>query len=110
MGSYTNIMDSFTDTQNQMSETKQNLPSKAHTLHISNMKNVDFKLHIAVDFGTDGCALAFVYKDKVTIYDKWNAACRGRRKTKTKTQLILNENNEVTVFGNAANFVYFNLS
>eukprot|EP01084_Bolivina_argentea_P111082 198304_1 len=86
----------------------EHLPTKQ-----TNMKNVDFKLHIAVDFGTDGSALAFAYKDKVTIYNKWrvqrlNAASRAT--TKTKTHLILNEDNTICSFGNAAKFIYFNLT
>eukprot|EP01084_Bolivina_argentea_P070888 128902_1 len=106
-------------------KTKQNLPlyskvkqsksPNAQKPQVSNMKKGNFKLHVAVDFGTDGCALAFAHKDKVIIYNKWraqqtNVASRAARTAKTKTQLILNENNEVAVFGNAAKFTYFNLS
>eukprot|EP01084_Bolivina_argentea_P070889 128903_1 len=105
------------DHQHLLPEKQQNLPlfSNVKQNKLSNMKQVYFKLHVAVDFGTDGCALAFLYKDKIIFYNKWraqqvNVAARAARTTKTKTQLILNENNEVTVFGNAAKFTYFNLS
>eukprot|EP01083_Nonionella_stella_P250141 864226_1 len=74
-------------------------------------KEVKFKLHIAVDFGTDGCALAFAYKGKVSIYQKFKGRqtrgnARAALKLKAKTQLILNSDNEVTCFGNSAKFTY----
>eukprot|EP01084_Bolivina_argentea_P253324 425477_1 len=50
----------------------------------------DFKIHIAIDFGTDGCALAYYYNNKVTVYNK----C----KTKIQTHILLNYNFEVVGF------------
>eukprot|EP01084_Bolivina_argentea_P253325 425478_1 len=46
-------------------------------------RSIDFKIHIAIDFGTDGCALAYYYNNKVTVYNKW--------KTKIKTHILLND-------------------
>eukprot|EP01083_Nonionella_stella_P176939 620492_1 len=73
------------------------------------MRKVEFKLHVAIDFGTDGCALAFAYKGGVSTYHKFKGHQirsneRAALKRKTKTQLILNAQNEVTCFGNSAKF------
>eukprot|EP01084_Bolivina_argentea_P126478 223933_1 len=73
-------------------------------------EHIEFKVHVAIDFGTDGCALAFAYDNKVTIYNKWRNLQKKTRKTKTKTQLVLNEKNEVSCFGNSAKYIYCNLS
>eukprot|EP01084_Bolivina_argentea_P114871 204416_1 len=77
-------------------------------------KLMSVRMQIVVSFGTDTAALAFVYKNKVTIYDKWkgplgNSTSNATTRIKTKTQLILNDNNRATCFGNAAKFVYYNL-
>eukprot|EP01084_Bolivina_argentea_P029607 54968_1 len=71
-------------------------------------KEYQFKLHVAIDLGTSGCGMGFAYKDKVTIYNKWRDRSRKWTK-KTKTQLILDDANRVTCFGNPAKFVYYNL-
>eukprot|EP01083_Nonionella_stella_P009682 27766_1 len=79
------------------------------------MRKVEFKLHVAIDFGTDGCALAFAYKGGVSTYHKFKGHQirsneRAALKRKTKTQLILNAQNEVTCFGNSAKFTYCELT
>eukprot|EP01083_Nonionella_stella_P033071 90543_1 len=83
-------------------------------------QHVQFKLHIAIDFGTDGCGIAFAhreeikkddkitYQDKVQIYNKWRGK-KKQRTTKTKTHILLNEENEVVCFGNNARYIYSNL-
>ena len=64
-------------------------------------REVEFKLHIAIDFGTDGCGVAFAYNNEVIIYDKWRGRNRQRR-NKTKTQILLRNDNEVICFGDNA--------
>eukprot|EP01083_Nonionella_stella_P158594 516383_1 len=70
---------------------------------------VEFKIHIAIDFGTDGCALAFAYEGNITVYNKWMTK-RRKRATKAKTQLLLNEKNEVVAFGDNAKIIYSSLT
>eukprot|EP01084_Bolivina_argentea_P007331 13775_1 len=70
---------------------------------------IDFKIHIAIDFGTDGCALAYYYNNKVTVYNKWMTKSR-QRTTKVKTQILLNDKNEVVAFGDNAKIIYSSLS
>eukprot|EP01083_Nonionella_stella_P267723 904519_1 len=104
---------------------KEPKPKQSTEIHRpKQLKEVAFKLHAAIDFGTDGCALAFSYIDtdshdhRVKIYNKWKgnqtnltkSTSKSAPKKKTKTQLILNQNNTVSCFGNAAKFMYFNLS
>ena len=64
-------------------------------------KEVEFKLHIAIDFGTDGCGIAFGYDDQVIIYNKWKGRNR-KRKNKTKTQILLGDNDQLLCFGDNA--------
>eukprot|EP01084_Bolivina_argentea_P058289 106433_1 len=105
------------------SASKAKSKSKAPTKVKPSQKHrtVDFKIHIAVDFGTDGCGLAFAYKHDtdqshtITVYNKWSAPkaksnAKAKAKKKTKTQLILNEKNGVTAFGNNANYIYCNMT
>eukprot|EP01084_Bolivina_argentea_P062994 115086_1 len=73
--------------------------------------NGDFKVHIAIDFGTDGCGLAFALKgeDDITVYNKWNRKKKNIM-VKTKTQILLNEQNKVVAFGNDAKKTFITLS
>eukprot|EP01083_Nonionella_stella_P205719 748881_1 len=71
------------------------------------VKDVEFKMHIAIDFGTDGCGLAFAYNGNVTTYDRFRG--RRQRTNKTKTHVLLNDNNKVASFGNNAKFTYSEL-
>eukprot|EP01084_Bolivina_argentea_P111078 198294_1 len=73
-----------------------------HTVKPS--REVKFKLHIAVDFGTDGCGLAFAYNNKVTVYDKWRS--KRQRRNKTKTQILLGPDDKVICFGDNAKMMY----
>ena len=58
-------------------------------------KKVDFKMHVAIDFGTHGCALAYAYKDQVYPYSKWGS-------TKPENNIILNDKNCCVHFGKNA--------
>eukprot|EP01084_Bolivina_argentea_P289704 497520_1 len=60
-----------------------------------------FKIHIAIDFGTDGCALASAFNDEVEVYDRWRSK-NFSKSVKTKTSILLNEKNEIVSFGNDA--------
>eukprot|EP01084_Bolivina_argentea_P289292 496725_1 len=75
----------------------------------SKQRSIDFKIHIAIDFGTDGCALAYYYNNKVTVYNKWMTKSR-QRTTKVKTQILLNDKDEVVAFGDNAKIIYSSLS
>eukprot|EP01084_Bolivina_argentea_P266273 451579_1 len=68
-----------------------------------------FKIHVAIDFGTDGCAIAYHYNGKVTVYNKWMTKSR-QRTTKVKTQILLNDKDEVVAFGDTAKIIYSSLS
>eukprot|EP01084_Bolivina_argentea_P289293 496731_1 len=94
------------NTNNTIENTKTNLtqiPVQPQQQH------VDFKIHIAVDFGTDGCAIAYYYDNKVTIYDRWMTNTR-KRTTKVKTQILLNDKNQLVAFGDNAKIIYSSLS
>ena len=62
---------------------------------VEDKKNVDFKIHIAIDFGTHGCALAYAYKGKVYPHTKWGSI-------KPLNNIILNAANECVHFGSNA--------
>eukprot|EP01083_Nonionella_stella_P301979 1039107_1 len=88
------------------------MPSSKESHYVDdNIKMIErmFKVHVGIDFGTDGCALAFAHNGKVTVYDKWNTKKR-KRSVKVKTQLLLNDKDEVVAFGDNANIIYSNLS
>eukprot|EP01083_Nonionella_stella_P018205 50835_1 len=75
----------------------------------SDLKEVHFKIHIALDFGTDGCALAFAYDGQVTVYNKWKTKKR-KRAIKAKSQILLSDKDEVVAFGDHAKIIYSSLS
>eukprot|EP01083_Nonionella_stella_P176968 620685_1 len=72
-------------------------------------QQVDFKVNIAVDFGTIGCGLAFAYDNEVFVYNKWKVKKR-QRTLKINTQILLNEDDEMVAFGDKAMQIYSNLS
>eukprot|EP01084_Bolivina_argentea_P070771 128691_1 len=75
----------------------------------SRQQSVNFKIHIAIDFGTDGCAIAYYYNNKVIIYNKWMTKSR-QPTTKVKTQILLNDKDEVVAFGDNAKIIYSSLN
>eukprot|EP01083_Nonionella_stella_P100971 285585_1 len=72
-------------------------------------KQQHLKAICALDFGTDGTALAFCVDGKVTVYNKWKASKR-QRSTKTKTHILLNEKDQIVSFGSQAATIYSNLT
>ncbi len=46
-------------------------------------------------------AIAYYYDNKVTIYDRWMTNAR-QRTTKVKTQILLNDKNQLVAFGDNA--------
>eukprot|EP01084_Bolivina_argentea_P006327 11986_1 len=57
-----------------------------------------FKLHIAIDFGTDGTAMAYAYGNKVFIHDKWSSRKYGHE-IKQKTVILLDNKGNTLGFG-----------
>eukprot|EP01083_Nonionella_stella_P068815 182994_1 len=89
-------------------ENDRNAKFTSNKARSTRKRLVKFKLHIAIDFGTNGCALAIAHGNKVFIYDKWRGTNRSRT-VKTKTHILLNEQKEVMNFGNNAKFLYSEL-
>eukprot|EP01084_Bolivina_argentea_P111080 198300_1 len=96
-------------TQKQLNPNKPKNTQSIASKQSKTLKEINFKIHIAIDFGTDGCALAFAYNNKVTVYNKWNTKKRQRR-VKAKTQILLNEKNEIVAFGDNAKIIYSGLT
>eukprot|EP01083_Nonionella_stella_P207901 754841_1 len=94
---------------------KHNHSSLSYLKHKqTKMKNVkvEFKLHVVLDLGADETAIAFVYEGKVH-HHRFKGSTRrdSRRKCKTtKTQILLNSQNECVNFGGAADFMYYELN
>ncbi|ETO31419.1 hypothetical protein RFI_05700 [Reticulomyxa filosa] len=70
-------------------------------------KSGDFKCIVAIDFGTDGTAMALSVNnsDKVYRITDWNTngICdKNDQKDKTKTAILFDEHNRVLAFGNEA--------
>eukprot|EP01083_Nonionella_stella_P318465 1164241_1 len=61
----------------------------------------EYKLHIAIDFGTDGLGLAYAIGDEVYIHNKWNSA-RYADVVKPKTIILLDKQGDVECFGQEA--------
>eukprot|EP01083_Nonionella_stella_P192949 712995_1 len=75
----------------------------------SSLEKNTFKIAASIDFGSDGLALAFAYHNEVTIYSKWKTKKR-RRATKAKTQILLNDQDDIVAFGHTAKTIYSNLT
>eukprot|EP01084_Bolivina_argentea_P185288 319533_1 len=68
-----------------------------------------FKLHVGIDFGTDGSGLAYALPNgDVFIHNKWKSKKYGAI-TKPKTQILLNEEGKCVAFGIDASDVYSQL-
>eukprot|EP00484_Ammonia_sp_Unknown_P021917 CAMPEP_0197031776 /NCGR_PEP_ID=MMETSP1384-20130603/10663_1 /TAXON_ID=29189 /ORGANISM="Ammonia sp." /LENGTH=681 /DNA_ID=CAMNT_0042461351 /DNA_START=29 /DNA_END=2074 /DNA_ORIENTATION=- len=68
-----------------------------------------FKLHVGIDFGTDGSGLAYALPNgDVFIHNKWKSKKYGAI-TKPKTQILLNEEGKCVAFGIDASEVYSQL-
>ena len=64
---------------------------------------VSYKLHIAIDFGTDGIGLAFAIEDEVYVHEKFISRKYGAS-VKPKTIVLLDEEGEVNSLGIDAKF------
>eukprot|EP01083_Nonionella_stella_P165515 550829_1 len=69
---------------------------------------IEYKLHIAIDFGTDGLGLAYAIGDEVYIHNKWNSA-RYADVVKPKTIILLDKQGDVECFGQEAKEIYMTL-
>jgi len=73
------------------------------------VKKSTFKLHVGIDFGTDGSGLAYALPNgDVYIHNKWKSKKYGAI-TKPKTQILLNEEGSCVAFGIDAGEVYAQL-
>eukprot|EP01083_Nonionella_stella_P081209 223580_1 len=64
-----------------------------------------FKLHCAIDFGTDGTGLAYAYNGKVYIHSRWNSTKYGDD-VKPKTIILLDDRGNTIGFGKDAKIKY----
>ena len=64
---------------------------------------IEFKLHIAVDFGTDRLGIAYAIDDEVMVNSKWKSKKYGAV-VKPKTIILLNQDGEFEAFGMDAKF------
>ena len=72
----------------------------ATSLPISN----PFKLHIAIDFGTDGIGVAYAIDNKVYVHQDFNSQKFGSS-VKPKTIVLLDNDGDVNSFGIDAQFM-----
>eukprot|EP01083_Nonionella_stella_P013584 38221_1 len=75
--------------------------SKEQSIH----SNPQFKLHIAIDFGTDGVGLAYAYHNEIFVHSKWSSKKYGDQ-IKPKTLILLDKEDEILAFGLDAKFTY----
>eukprot|EP01083_Nonionella_stella_P139227 424251_1 len=69
-------------------------------------KHVDYKLAVAVDFGTDGLGIAYAYNGKIYVHSKYRAK-RFASAIKPKTMVLLNPSGDAAAFGMEARFTYY---
>ena len=69
----------------------------------------DFRVHIAIDFGTHGTALAYTIGDKVYRHEEWTNN-KYNTDVKPKSDILLDENNQPIAFGNDAIRKFVNFS
>eukprot|EP01084_Bolivina_argentea_P263321 445643_1 len=67
-----------------------------------------FKIHVAVDFGNDGIAMAYVINDEILFHDKWNST-KYDIDSKPKSIILLDENYDTLAFGKDAKFQYISM-
>eukprot|EP01083_Nonionella_stella_P252833 870680_1 len=71
-------------------------------------KETEYKLNIAIDFGTDGLGLAYAICDQVYIHSTLNSE-RYKDVVKPKTIILLDKQGEVECFGQEAKEIYMTL-
>ena len=60
----------------------------------------EFKVSIAVDFGTDGIGVAYAYNNEIHVHSKWgDGDSKYGEQVKPKTIILLNESAEPINFG-----------
>eukprot|EP01084_Bolivina_argentea_P242072 406216_1 len=75
----------------------------------SGMKLQNFKIYIAIDFGTDGVGLAyFLPPNRVFIHTEW-ISTKVSADVKIKTIILLDDNYDVLSFGGDAKFHYMGM-
>ena len=65
----------------------------------------DFKIHVAIDFGTDGTALAYAIDGIVFAHKEWNSS-KFEVSLKPKTIVLLDEDYDVLAFGENAKHMF----
>eukprot|EP01083_Nonionella_stella_P009681 27761_1 len=68
----------------------------------------EYKLHIAIDFGTDGLGLAYATGNDVFVHSKWNSEKYGDD-VKPKTIILLDKDGNEDAFGSDAKELYMKL-
>eukprot|EP01083_Nonionella_stella_P017415 48715_1 len=71
-------------------------------------KNVQFKLHVTINFGVDSVAMAFTHHNQIWLYNKWRGK-KKQRSLQTKASILINRENQLICFGNNAKWIYSNL-
>ena len=81
--------------------------------HVLNLQtkslDLEFKVCVAIDFGTDGIGVAYAYDRKVQVHDKWKSKNYGTI-VKPKTIILFNDKFKVANVGLDAKHTYINLS
>ena len=72
-------------------------------------QDIPFKIHVAIDFGTDGMGIAYAYDGTVNVHNKWNTTHYGITK-KPKTTILLDEAGDTQKFGIDAKHFYMELN
>eukprot|EP01084_Bolivina_argentea_P269745 458511_1 len=91
-----------------MASTAHKLPHFAK--EAPSIADHSFKIHIAIDFGTDGTSLAYALPDKlkektVYVHKDW-VSVKFNSQVKPKTIILLDENGETIGFGKDAKNTY----
>ena len=91
---------------------KQNIEKedKECDLHDPSVGVIDFTptIRIALDFGTDGLAIAYLIDDKIIIQDSWKSQ-KYRNGVTQKTAILIDTDGRVNQFGQDAIDYYLQL-
>ena len=89
-----------------INKLKKNLslsPKSNRLLQINKKSN--FKVHVGIDFGTDGSAIAIALPNNKVEISTWGS---NHEFTKTKTNILLSSNGQIIEFGTNAADIYSN--
>eukprot|EP01084_Bolivina_argentea_P054602 100128_1 len=81
------------------------LTTQETEISIDKQKQIEFKIHIAIDFGTAGTGLSYAYKNKVYMHTRWGTQ-KYAYEVKPQNNIILNASNECVYFGSNAKIHY----